>query len=129
MSIVKPFKGVRPPVEFVAEVASRPYDVLNSEEARKEAGDNDKSLYHIIRPEIDFEPGTDEHDPKVYAKAVENFKKFQDNGWLVQDCLLVLHRQLEDSVIPVFVFPAFELFFCIFKHFYLFLSSFGIQMM
>ena len=86
MSIVKPFKGVRPPVEFVAEVASRPYDVLNSEEARKEAGDNDKSLYHIIRPEIDFEPGTDEHDPKVYAKAVENFKKFQDNGWLVQDC-------------------------------------------
>ena len=63
MSIVKPFKGVRPPAGLVAEVASRPYDVLNSEEARKEAGDNEKSLYHIIKPEIDFAPGTDEHDP------------------------------------------------------------------
>lgn len=85
MSIVKPFKGVRPPAGLVAEVASRPYDVLNSEEARKEAGDNEKSLYHIIKPEIDFAPGTDEHDPKVYVKAVENFKKFQERGWLVQD--------------------------------------------
>ena len=85
MARVKPFKGVRPPKELVEEVVSRPYDVLNSEEARKEAEGNEKSLYHIIKPEIDFEPGTDEHDPKVYEKAVENFKKFQEKGWLVQD--------------------------------------------
>ncbi|MGM9833320.1 MAG: DUF1015 domain-containing protein [Candidatus Limisoma sp.] len=85
MAIVKPFRGVRPPKEYVAQVASKPYDVLNSEEARAEAEGNEKSLYHIIKPEIDFEPGTDEHDPKVYAKAVENFHKFQENGWLVQD--------------------------------------------
>lgn len=70
---------------MVEEVVSRPYDVLNSEEARKEAEGNPKSLYHIIKPEIDFEPGTDEHDPKVYAKAAENFEAFQRNGWLVQD--------------------------------------------
>ncbi len=85
MAKVKPFKGVRPPRELVEEVASRPYDVLNSEEARIEAEGNDKSLYHIIKPEIDFEPGFDEHHPAVYDKAVENFKKFQDMGWLVQD--------------------------------------------
>ena len=85
MATVKPFKGVRPPQDLVSEVASRPYDVLNSEEAREEAKGNEKSLYHIIKPEIDFEVGTDEHDPKVYAKAVENFEKFQKNGWLVQD--------------------------------------------
>lgn len=85
MAKVKPFRGVRPPRELVEEVVSRPYDVLNSDEARKEAGDNEKSLYHIIKPEIDFEPGTDEHDPKVYDKAVENFNKFQREGWLVQD--------------------------------------------
>lgn len=85
MAKVKPFRGVRPPKELVTQVASRPYDVLNSEEARKEAEGNEKSLYHIIKPEIDFEPGTDEHDPKVYDKAVENFKAFQQKGWLVQD--------------------------------------------
>ncbi len=85
MAKVKPFRGVRPPRELVEEVVSRPYDVLNSEEARKEAEGNEKSLYHIIKPEIDFEPGTDEHDPKVYDKAVENFNKFQKEGWLVQD--------------------------------------------
>jgi uncharacterized protein (DUF1015 family) len=85
MAKVKPFKGVRPPKALVEEVVSRPYDVLNSEEARKEAEGNEKSLYHIIKPEIDFEPGTDEHDPKVYQKAVENFHKFQEKGWLVQD--------------------------------------------
>ncbi|GAT61644.1 hypothetical protein PJIAN_1224 [Paludibacter jiangxiensis] len=76
---------MRPPKELVEQVASRPYDVLNSEEARAEAGDNQKSLYHIIKPEIDFPVGTDEHDEKVYAKAVENFNKFQKEGWLVQD--------------------------------------------
>ena len=85
MAKVKPFKGVRPPREFVEEVVSRPYDVLNSDEAREEATGNEKSLYHIIKSEIDFEPGTDEHDPKVYEKAVENFNRFQENGWLIQD--------------------------------------------
>ena len=85
MAKVKPFRGVRPPKEYVEKVASKPYDVLSSEEARAEAGDNEMCLYHIIKPEIDFEPGTGEHEPKVYDKAVENFKKFQDKGWLVQD--------------------------------------------
>lgn len=85
MAIIKPFKGIRPPKELVEQVASRPYDVLNSEEARSEADGNPMSLYHIIKPEIDFEPGTDEHDEKVYAKALENFNKFKAEGWLVQD--------------------------------------------
>ena len=85
MAKVKPFKGVRPPKHLVEEVASRPYDVLNSEEARKEAEGNEKSLYHIIKPEIDFEPGFDEHHPDVYDKAVANFRRFQEEGWLVQD--------------------------------------------
>jgi hypothetical protein len=85
MAKVKPFKGIRPPRHLVTEVASRPYDVLNSEEARAEAEGNEKSLYHIIKPEIDFLPGTDEHDPVVYTKAVENFNNFQQQGWLKQD--------------------------------------------
>ena len=85
MAVIKPFRGVRPPKSMVEEVASRPYDVLNSEEAREEAKGNEKSLYHIIKPEIDFPVGTDEHDPAVYDKAVENFKMFQEKGWLVQD--------------------------------------------
>lgn len=82
---VKPFKGLRPPKEIVKQVASRPYDVLNSEEAAKEAEGNEKSLYHIIKPEIDFPPGKDEHDEDVYDKAVENFTKFRKKGWLIQD--------------------------------------------
>lgn len=85
MAKIKPFKGIRPPRELVEEVASRPYDVLNSEEARAEATGNEKSLYHIIKPEINFAPETDEHDPKVYDKAVEQFNLFQEKGWLVQD--------------------------------------------
>ena len=85
MAIIKPFKGIRPPKDLVEQVESRPYDVLNSEEARAEAGDNEKSLYHIIKPEIDFPEGTSEYDPRVYEKAAENFKKFQEKGWLVQD--------------------------------------------
>ena len=85
MARVKPFKGLRPPKEFVTQIASRPYDVLNSKEARKEAEGNEKSLYHIIKPEIDFDENCDEHDPKVYERAVENFKLFQEKGWLVQD--------------------------------------------
>ena len=85
MTIVKPFKGIRPPKDLVEQVTSRPYDVLNSDEARAEAAGNEKSLYHIIKPEIDFPEGTDEHDPRVYPKAAENFQMFQDKGWLVQD--------------------------------------------
>lgn len=85
MATIKPFKGIRPPQGLVEEIASRPYDVLDSEEARVEAGDNEKSLYHIIKPEIDFEPGTSEYDSRVYDKAAENFKKFVDKGWLCQD--------------------------------------------
>lgn len=85
MAKVKPFRGLRPPKQFVEQVASKPYDVLSSEEARAEADGNEKSLYHIIKPEIDFEPGTGEHEEKVYDKAVENFQKFQREGWLVQD--------------------------------------------
>ena len=85
MATIKPFKGIRPPKQYVEEVESRPYDVLDSEEARQEAGDNEKSLYRIIKPEINFEPGTSEYDPRVYEKAAENFQMFQDKGWLVQD--------------------------------------------
>ncbi len=85
MAKVKPFKGLRPPKQLIEVVASRPYDVLSSEEARREAEGNEKSLYHIIKPEIDFAPGTDEHAPEVYDKAVENFHAFQEKGWLVQD--------------------------------------------
>ncbi|MDE6248918.1 MAG: DUF1015 domain-containing protein [Paramuribaculum sp.] len=85
MAKIKPFRGIRPPREMVTEVASRPYDVLNSDEARREAEGNPKSLYHIIKPEIDFGPEVDEHDSCVYGKAVENFEAFQRNGWLVQD--------------------------------------------
>lgn len=85
MATVKPFKGIRPPKELVEKVESRPYDVLDSEEARAEAGDNEMSLYRIIKPEINFEPGTSEYDPRVYEKAAENFQMFQDKGWLKQD--------------------------------------------
>ncbi len=80
---IKPFAGIRPPQEFAKEVASRPYDVLNSTEAKVEA--TEKSLLHIIKPEIDFEPIADEHSQEVYDKAVENFKKWREKGWLVKD--------------------------------------------
>lgn len=82
---IKPFRGVRPPQELIESVNSRPYDVLNSDEARNEAAGNEKSLYHIIKPEINFEPGTDEHDERVYACAREQYELFKTNQWLVQD--------------------------------------------
>ncbi len=85
MATIRPFRGLRPPKELVEEVESRPYDVLESEEARAEAGANAKSLYHIIKPEIDFPVGTSEYDPRVYEQATANFQMFQDKGWLVQD--------------------------------------------
>lgn len=85
MATIKPFRGIRPPKHLVETVESRPYDVLDSAEARLEAGDNEKSLYHIIKPEINFPEGTSEYDPRVYESAADNFRKFQERGWLVQD--------------------------------------------
>lgn len=85
MPKIKPFRGIRPPAELVEQVESRPYDVLDSEEARAEAGNNEKSLYHIIKPEVNFEPGTSEYDPRVYESGAEQFRKFMAEGWLVQD--------------------------------------------
>ena len=80
---IRPFAAVRPPKKYVEEVAARPYDVLNSQEAKAEAGE--KSLLHITKPEIDFDPIIDEHSQPAYDKAVENFKAWQEKGWLVQD--------------------------------------------
>lgn len=85
MALIKPFKGIRPPKSIVQQIASRPYDVLSSLEARLEAEGNEKSLYRIIKPEIDFEEIIDEHHPDVYQRAVQNFNKFQEKGWLKQD--------------------------------------------
>lgn len=92
MSVLKAFKGIRPPKEIAKLIAARPYDVLNSEEARIEAGDNKYSLLHITKPEIDFPKGKDEHDEDVYQKAAENFKTFRSNGWLLkesEECLYI----------------------------------------
>ena len=85
MVVVRPFKGLRPPKEIVKKLASRPYDVMNSEEAREEAKGNEYSLLHVTKAEIDLPAWTDEHSQAVYDKVVENFKAFQDKGWLVQD--------------------------------------------
>jgi len=85
MARIKPFRGIRPPRQLVEQVECRPYDVLSSEEARQEAAGNERSLYRIIKPEIDFAEGTSEYDPRVYERAAANFQLFQDKGWLVQD--------------------------------------------
>ena len=93
---VKPFAAIRPPRQYVEEVAARPYDVLNSEEAKAEAGE--KSLLHITKPEIDFDPIIDEHSQPAYDKAVQNFKAWQEKGWLVQDakpCYYVYAQTME----------------------------------
>jgi uncharacterized protein (DUF1015 family) len=93
---VKPFAAIRPPKQFVEEVAARPYDVLNSAEAKTEACE--KSLLHITKPEIDFDPIIDEHSQPAYDKAVENFKTWQEKGWLVQDakpCYYVYAQTME----------------------------------
>ncbi len=100
MAIIKPFRGIRPPRQFVEEVESRPYDVLDSDEARAEAGDNEKSLYHIIKPEINFEPGTSEYDPRVYESAAQQFQMFQDKGWLVQDEKEMYYIYAQTSCLP-----------------------------
>ncbi len=85
MAVIKPFKGLRPPVELVSKVASRPYDVLNSDEARTEAAGNPYTLLHIIKPEIDFPVGTDEHDEAVYQKAAANLNLWRNQNWLQKD--------------------------------------------
>ena len=100
MAKIKPFKGLRPPKNLVEQVESRPYDVLDSEEARAEAGDNQMSLYHIIKPEINFEPGTSEYDPKVYQEAVRQFQLFQEKGWLVQDQKEQYYIYAQTSCLP-----------------------------
>ncbi len=94
---VKPFAAVRPPKNLVTEVAAPPYDVLNSEEAKAMAGE--KSLLHITKPEIDFDPILPDHDQRVYDKAVVNFKEWQEKGWLVQDekpCYYVYSQTMGD---------------------------------
>ena len=85
MAQVKPFKGLRPVPEKVGEVASPPYDVLNSEEAREKAKDNPLSFLHVVKPEIDLDPAIDLYDPSVYAKGGENLKRLIDQKVLVQD--------------------------------------------
>lgn len=85
MAIIKPFKGLRPPQAIVQQLASRPYDVLNSDEARIEAAGNPYSLLHVTKAEIDLAPGIDEHGQEVYDKVVENFNTFKRNGWLIKD--------------------------------------------
>ncbi|MCD4732191.1 MAG: DUF1015 family protein [Bacteroidales bacterium] len=85
MAVLKAFKGLRPPADLAKQVASRPYDVLNSDEAREEAKGNEHSLLHIIKPEIDLDPDMDIHAQAVYDKALENFTMFREKGWLVQD--------------------------------------------
>lgn len=93
---VKPFAAIRPPKDIVTEVAAPPYDVLNSVEAKKMAGE--KSLLHITKPEIDFDPILPDHDDKVYDRAVKNFAQWQKNGWLVQDkkpCYYVYAQTME----------------------------------
>jgi uncharacterized protein (DUF1015 family) len=92
MAILKSFKGLRPPKEIVKELASRPYDVLDSNEARIEAHGNQYSLLHIIKPEIDLPEEMDHYDQAVYNKAKENFEMFKQKGWLIpeeKDCLYV----------------------------------------
>ncbi|MBP5413468.1 MAG: DUF1015 domain-containing protein [Bacteroidales bacterium] len=85
MAIVKPFKGLRPPKNLVEKVSCLPYDVMNSAEAAQMAEGKKESLLHVTRAEIDLPQGVDLHSEVVYNKAVENFKKMQANGWLVQD--------------------------------------------
>lgn len=85
MSVIKPFKGYRPPVDIVEKLASRPYDVLNTEEAREECAGNPYSLLHVTKAEIDLTAGHKDSDLETYIKVVENFNMFKDFGWLVQD--------------------------------------------
>ena len=98
MATVKPFRGIRPPEHLVERIESRPYDVLDSEEARQEAADNEMSLYHITKPEINFGVEVSEFDAQAYDSAKEQFEKFQERGWLVQDdkeCYYIYAQTME----------------------------------
>ncbi len=98
MAIVRPFKGLRPPKEVAPKLASLPYDVINSEEAREIAKDNPQSFLHVVKPEIDLEPGVNLYDQKVYDQAVANFKAFQQKGWLKKDetdCLYIYKEVMD----------------------------------
>lgn len=100
MATIKPFKGLRPPKELVEQVQSRPYDVLDSQEAKEEAAGNEKSLYRIIKPEINFSPILNEYDEKVYEKAHEMFSVFKNKGWLVKDtkeCYYLYAQTMNDK--------------------------------
>ena len=99
MSRVKAFRGLRPPVEIAAQLASRPYDVMNSAEARVEAAGNQYSLLHVTKAEIDLAEGIDEHSQEVYDKVVENFNDFKQKGWLVKDdkAKLYIYAQTMDG--------------------------------
>src|SRR5512138_2965285 len=85
MAIVKPFRGLRPPRAIAGELACLPYDVMNSDEARAMAMGKKRSLLHITKSEIDLPEDEDVHSEKVYNKSADNFRQWQENGWLVQD--------------------------------------------
>ena len=104
---VKPFAAVRPPKALAGEVSAPPYDVLNSEEASRLA--TEKSLLHITKPEIDFTPIAGEHEDRVYERAVANFKKWQQNGWLVREpkeCYYIYAQTMGDRTQYGFVLCA-----------------------
>ena len=85
MAIFQPFMGFRPRIDLAERIASKPYDVLNSAEARVEAAGNDDSFLHVVKSEIDLPVDLDHYDPQVYAKARENLDRLIDLGKLVQD--------------------------------------------
>src|SRR6476659_8599735 len=85
MAHIKPFRALRPHNQYAAQVASRPYDVLNTEEARKEAGANLLSFLHVTKSEMDLPVDTDPYHPSVYQKASENLKQLVSNKILFQD--------------------------------------------
>jgi len=85
MAEIRPFLGVRPLDALAEQIIAPPYDVLSEDEARAIAGPNPKSFLHVTRPEVDLEEGSDAHGPQAHAKASQNLKAFQDQGWLIQD--------------------------------------------
>jgi len=101
MARIEPFRGLRPDPVIVKEVASPPYDVLNSEEAKKMAGSNENSFLHIVKPEIDLSPETDLYSDIVYETAKNNFRRFIETGILVQDqkrCFYIYKQVWGDHV-------------------------------
>lgn len=99
MAILKAFKGIRPVKDKVQLVASKPYDVLDSDEAKEEAGNNTYSFYHVIKPEIDLPGDLDHYSPLVYEKGKENFNNFLKEGVFFQDKedYLYIYQQTMDG--------------------------------